>query len=145
MASVRSKKSLNRDSGKKGLENGAGSACPAVPSGAGFQASIAEDDRRSESRNPALGSVLLRDGDLHQNQWHGDLIDISSRGFRATFSRHATATNPATVLSVGVAYRFEHFSLACFRLRSGYAKAVWTRVSGDLIEAGFYVQSIDHG
>lgn len=89
------------------------------------QAPVNWEDRRSETRLKATGSVTLRLNEEYQVAFEARLMDISASGFRA---RHA---NPE--LRSGQEC---DFALPGTR---GKAKVVWNRTTPEFIETGFFI------
>jgi hypothetical protein len=88
-------------------------------------AEAAYDDRRSEERFPADGSIELRFEDPICRTVEGSLRDYSNSGFRATHCFHS--------LHTGQLVEFRHGQGA------GQAKVMWNRISQDGVETGFLV------
>lgn len=89
------------------------------------QAAVNWEDRRSEARIKAKGSVTLRLREEYQVPFEGRLMDISASGFRV---RHAN-----TELRSG--HECE-FSLPGTK---GRAKVAWNRTTPEFIETGFFI------
>lgn len=89
------------------------------------QAAVNWEDRRSEIRLKANGSVTLRLNEEYQVPFEARLMDISASGFRA---RHANSE-----LRSGQEC---DFSLPGTR---GKAKVVWNRTTPEFIESGFFI------
>ena len=83
------------------------------------------EDRRSEARLKANGTVTLRLNEEYQVPFDARLMDISASGFRV---RHAN-----TELRSGQEC---DFTLPGTR---GKAKVVWNRTTPDFIETGFFI------
>ncbi|MBM3761783.1 MAG: PilZ domain-containing protein [Acidobacteria bacterium] len=83
------------------------------------------EDRRSEARLKANGTVTLRLNEEYQVPFDARLMDISASGFRV---RHAN-----TELHSGQEC---DFTLPGTR---GKAKVVWNRTTPDFIETGFFI------
>jgi hypothetical protein len=83
------------------------------------------EDRRSETRLKANGSVTLRLNEEYQVPFEARLMDISASGFRV---RHAN-----TELRSGQEC---DFMLPGTR---GKAKVVWNKTTPDFIETGFFI------
>jgi len=82
-------------------------------------------ERRSETRRPANGPVVLSFADPLPVSVSGTLLDISSGGFRAAHG------NPS--LRTGMDVDFAHGAA------SGKARVAWNRITDSTIETGFVV------
>jgi len=82
-------------------------------------------DRRTELRGPTEGNVRLFPDRFSEVSVSGQLLDISSSGFRATHNCPA--------LSGGEVVGFKHAS------GEGRARVVWTRIVSGQAESGFVV------
>ncbi|WP_031499589.1 PilZ domain-containing protein [Bryobacter aggregatus] len=83
------------------------------------------EERRSEARHKASGSVSLRLNEDYQTAFEARLLDISTSGFRA---RHANSQ-----LRSGQEC---DFALPGTR---GRAKVVWNRTTPEFVESGFLI------
>lgn len=86
-------------------------------------------DRRAETRVPAEGKVEIWSVGPPSLRTVGQLMDVSSRGFRA---RH-----DAMQLSAGQRIRFRHGAM------QGAAAVMWNRVIDEGVESGFLILSKD--
>lgn len=84
-----------------------------------------ECDRRSEPRAAADGHVRLHRSDVLGSCVEGQLLDASAHGFRAA--------HQCPDLATGQVVAFEH------ALASGRARVIWTRITGDHVQSGFYI------
>ena len=82
-------------------------------------------DRRTEARRPANGRVKLRPEGFATASAPGQMMDISSSGFRARHSFQALVS--------GHIVDFAYGSL------EGRARVVWTRIVSDHVESGFLI------
>jgi hypothetical protein len=83
------------------------------------------DERRSEERFPAEGTIELRFEDPVLQTVEGSLRDCSNSGFRATHCFHS--------LHTGQLVEFRHGQGA------GKARVMWNRISQEGVESGFLV------
>ena len=83
------------------------------------------EDRRTEARHKAAGSVTLRLDEEYQVPFEARLMDVSASGFRA---RHANSQMRSGQVC--------DFTLPGTR---GRAKAVWNRTTPEFIETGFLI------
>jgi len=79
-------------------------------------------DLRGEDREICQGQVRLH---LDDTEFHAELVDVSSNGFRA---RHSDPR-----LEPGREVRFQH------RIFAGRAKVVWTALVGGQTQSGFQI------
>lgn len=86
---------------------------------------LAAVEKRREPRDPAQGHVALALTDPPQTEFDGELVDISSSGFRA---RHSLRE-----LQTGQTVDFRHVQ------SSGRARVVWNRILEGSIESGFFI------
>ncbi|MBZ2186047.1 MAG: PilZ domain-containing protein [Bryobacter sp.] len=87
------------------------------------------EDRRSEARLKASGSVPLRLTGDENLIFEARLLDVSASGFRA---RHANSA-----LRSGQEVEFSLPSV------QGLAKVVWNRTTPEFIESGFFIIPVD--
>lgn len=83
-------------------------------------------ERRREPRRAAADEVLFQFGDVPKKQVRAKLVDRSASGFRAA--------HQSPELACG--------QLVEFRLGSSakrVARVVWTRISGERVETGFFI------
>jgi hypothetical protein len=86
---------------------------------------IAIHEKRRELRNPAEGPVLVRFADPQPLEILGELMDVSSSGFRMS---HANQS-----LHSGQVVEFSHY------LAVGAARVMWNRIMDQRVETGFLV------
>ena len=82
-------------------------------------------EKRREPRQAARGTVILRLPGPHPVEIRGQLVDVSSSGFRAAYD--------STPFEAGQVIEFEHS-----RLR-GSARVIWNRIGGGQIQTGFLI------
>lgn len=82
-------------------------------------------EKRREARRAATGSVRVKFTDPEPLEFDGELIDISTSGFRVT---HA-----CTSLQSGQVVEFAHLEA------SGRARVMWNRILAGGVETGFLV------
>ena len=85
--------------------------------------SVPRQERRSEIRRPATGTVILSFADPIPLTVSGQLLDISAGGFRAAHGCFG--------IRAGLDIDFSHAAA------SGRARVAWNRITGDTIETGF--------
>ncbi len=83
------------------------------------------EDRRSEARLKASGSVTLRLNEDYQVAFEARLMDVSPSGFRARHDNSELRSGQEC-----------DFALPGTR---GIAKVVWNRTTPDFIETGFFI------
>jgi hypothetical protein len=82
-------------------------------------------EKRREERRETSGVVHVRFSDPRDIEIEGQLMDISSNGFRMS---HACAS-----LEAGQLVEFSHFEAA------GRARVMWNRILAERVESGFLV------
>lgn len=87
--------------------------------------SISVSEKRREERRPAEGGVRVRFADPQAIEIQGRLMDVSTSGFRMA--------HDYTPLTAGQVVQFSHVEA------SGEARAVWTRITAESVETGFFV------
>ncbi|MFN7541554.1 MAG: PilZ domain-containing protein [Acidobacteriota bacterium] len=87
------------------------------------------EDRRSETRLKATGSVALRLTGDEYLVFEARLMDISPSGFRARHANSALRSGQEVEFSLPSA--------------QGLAKVVWNRTTPDFIESGFFILPVD--
>jgi hypothetical protein len=86
---------------------------------------VSRPDLRREPRTPADGTVLLSFSQFVRQDVTGQLLDVSSNGFRASHN--------CPDLSTGLTVQFSHPA------GSGIARVVWNRITGNRVESGFFI------
>ena len=82
-------------------------------------------EKRREDRRDATGTVRVRFSDPRTVEIEGELMDISSSGFRMA---HGCAS-----LEAGQLVEFSHVEAA------GRARVMWNRILAERVESGFLV------
>lgn len=86
---------------------------------------IAISEKRQEIRQPAAGPVLVHFSDPQPMEILGELVDMSTSGFRMS---HANQS-----LQSGQLVEFSHpFAI-------GVARVMWNRILDDRVETGFRI------
>lgn len=86
---------------------------------------VSWEERRYEPRTAVQGRVVVNLTEPMEQEFAGDLLDVSGNGFRAA---HACRE-----LHSGQIVRFHHDSA------SGQARVVWTRIEDQRVESGFFI------
>ena len=84
-------------------------------------------EKRREARRAATGSVRVKFTDPQPLEIDGELIDMSTSGFRMT--------HECTLLQSGQVVEFAHVEA------SGRARVMWNRILAGGVETGFLVFS----
>ena len=86
---------------------------------------IRVQEKRREDRREATGVVHVRFSDPRTIEIEGELMDISSNGFRMS---HGCVS-----LEAGQLVEFSHIEAA------GRARVMWNRIANDRVETGFLI------
>lgn len=82
-------------------------------------------EKRREPRRPARGAVVVRLPGSRQDQIRGQLVDVSSSGFRVL--------HQSSSLEAGQVVEFE------FHGSAGTARVIWNRIDTAGVQTGFLI------